>query len=287
MPRLELSAGPIDYRIVGPADGAPVLFVHGFLVDGRLWSDVPDRLAEHGFRCLVPTWPLGAHTAPMRADADLSPAGVARIVVEFLDAFELTDATLVGNDTGGAICQLAVNERAERIGGLVLTNCDAFEVFPPFPFNLLFRLGRHPRLARLALGAVRWQSVRHSPLGYGLLTRRPMPAELTLGWVEPYLTSAEIRRDVAAFARGWSPRGLVEASARMAEFDRPALLAWGPEDRLFRIDLGRRLARTLPRAHLVEIRDALTFVPQDQPARLAEVIAQFLSAQATVHPPSP
>ncbi len=51
--------------------------------------------------------------------------------LQLLDALDLHDVTLVGNDTGGAICQLAIKGDHNRIGGLVLTNCDAFEHFPP------------------------------------------------------------------------------------------------------------------------------------------------------------
>ncbi len=61
---VDLPAGTIHYRESGPADGRPVVFVHGFLVDDTLWSDVPERLAEAGFRTFAPTWPLGfAHDA--------------------------------------------------------------------------------------------------------------------------------------------------------------------------------------------------------------------------------
>ena len=58
---------------------------------------------------------------------DLSLFGCADIVADFLDALDLNDATLVANDTGGAISQAVVASRPERIGRLVLTSCDAFE----------------------------------------------------------------------------------------------------------------------------------------------------------------
>ena len=50
MERIDLPAGTVHYRVFGPADGRPVVFVHGFLVDTDLWSDVPERLAEAGYR---------------------------------------------------------------------------------------------------------------------------------------------------------------------------------------------------------------------------------------------
>src|SRR5437899_1257492 len=86
MPTLELPAGSIAYRDVG--SGPVVVFVHGLLVDGRLWSAVVSRLSPT-HRCIVPDWPLGSHRAAMRPDADLSPPGLASLVLDLLDALDL------------------------------------------------------------------------------------------------------------------------------------------------------------------------------------------------------
>lgn len=275
---IDLPAGPVHYREVGPADGPAVVFVHGFLVDATLWADVPDRLAARGPRCLVPTWPLGAHRSAMRADADLSPRGIARVVLSFLEALDLTDVTLVGNDTGGGVCQLLLDEDPTRIGRLVLTNCDAFDTFPPFPFDLLFRMVRHPRLARVALQTMRVGRLRTSRLGFGWLVRRRLTALETLPWVTPYLTDAGVRRDVATFARAWTGRELAEVAPRLASYDGQVLLVWGRHDRFFRIALARRLATTFPRARLVEVDDALTFLALDRPDLLAAEILELVAA---------
>jgi pimeloyl-ACP methyl ester carboxylesterase len=272
---VQLDAGAIHYREAGPVDGPAVVFVHGFLVDHRLWSDVPERLADEGFHTYAPTWPLGAHTTAMNPAAQLSPRHVARIILQFLERLDLAEVVLVGNDTGGAVCQLLLDEDPSRIGRLVLTNCDAFEVFPPFPFNLLFRLGRHPGAARAVLQAVRPAWLRNGPLGFGPLVRRRLSAKETEGWVRPYLQDAGVRRDTAAFLRGWRPGELAEVSRRLERFDRPALIAWAPEDRFFRISLGRRLADVLPDARLVEVPGARTFVALDRPEVLATHIAEF------------
>ncbi len=156
MATVDLPAGLVSYRETGPADGPVVVFVHGFLVDDTLWADVPERLAERGFHCLAPTWPLGAHRTAMRPRADLSPRGLARAVASFLEALDLRDVVLVGNDTGGAVCQLLLDEDVSRVGRLVLTNCDAFDTFPPFPFDVLFRLARNAWVGRALLQLRRW-----------------------------------------------------------------------------------------------------------------------------------
>jgi pimeloyl-ACP methyl ester carboxylesterase len=251
------------------------VFVHGFLVDDGVWADVPERLAEAGFHTFAATWPLGSHVTPMRPDAELSPRHLAGIVLDFLERLDLHDVVLVGNDSGGAICQFLLDQDPARIGRLVLTNCDAFETFPPFPFNLMFRLMRHPRVAGPLMAGMRPAGLRNGPLGFGPLVKRRLADEETAGWIRPYLDDPAVRRDTAAFLRGWQPGDLTEVSQRLDRFDRPVLVAWAPEDRFFRVGLARRLVEVLPDARLVEIGDARTFVALDQPEQLAERIADF------------
>lgn len=280
---VDLQAGRVRCVVRGPegVPDAPVMvFVHGFLVDGGVWGEVPQRLAELGYRTVTPTLPLGAHTIPMRPDAELSPTSVGHMVVELIEALDLREVTLVGNDTGGALCQLALRVDPSRVARLVLTNCDAFEVFPPRPFDLLFRAGRHPGLFGAVMQATRIARVRTGVLGFGPLTRRRLTPEETSPWVESYRGNPGVRRDVARFLRAWEPRSLVDASQRLCDFDRPALLVWAPEDRFFRIALARRLLEVLPRAELVEVADARTFVALDQPERVVELVEEFVGRRS-------
>ena len=98
----DLPQGKVAYRAAGPASSSrpPVVFVHGLLVDARLWEPVAMRLAAEGIRSYAPTLPLGAHQWPMNADADLSPHGIAQLIRDFITALGLSDVTIVGNDTG-------------------------------------------------------------------------------------------------------------------------------------------------------------------------------------------
>src|ERR1700750_885128 len=125
---IQLPAGEIRYREAG--EGKPIVFVHGYLVDGRLWDGVVDRLSDR-FRCLAPDWPIGAQQVPMNPDADLSPPGIARLIADFLAALDLEDVTIVGNDSGGAMSQVLVTTHPERIARLAPTNCDNHQNLPP------------------------------------------------------------------------------------------------------------------------------------------------------------
>jgi pimeloyl-ACP methyl ester carboxylesterase len=105
--------------------------------------------------------------------------------------------TLVGSDTGGGLCQLVVDAYPDRIGRLVLTNCDAFDKCPPFPFDMVFGLLRGPISIKALFGQLRLRALRHSPLGFGLLVNQPDP-QLTAAWLQPCLNDSRICRDLAA-----------------------------------------------------------------------------------------
>lgn len=275
MPEMTLPQGTVRYAEQGPVDGPPVVFVHGFLGNGSLWRAAAGDLAARGYRTLAPDWPLGAHTVALAPGADLTPRGIARLIAGFLEALGLDDVTLVGNDSGGALCQFVLDTDPARVGRVVLTNCDAIDTFPPKPFHLILKAARHPALFRALMEPTRIAAVRHSPLGFGMLAHRPLDPAQSREWVMPYLTDAGVRRDAAAFCRGVDPRELAGIATRLRRFDGPALLCWGSADRFFTIELGRRLEACFANAHLVEIPDASTFVQLDQPARLAAEIAAF------------
>ena len=276
MTEIELSAGTIQYDDTG-GDGPAIVLLGGLLMDATLWDDVVARL-PHDHRCVVPTLPLGAHRHPMRADADLSPRGIARLVSEFLERLDLDDVTLVGNDTGGAIAQLLVGEQPARIGRLVLVSCEAFDNFPPgLSGKTLVATGKlPPRLFGLAMQPLRLRPMRRLPLTFGWLTRRG--DAVAARWLAPVMTQREICRDTVRVLREIAAdrRLLVDAAERLSSFDRPALIAWAAEDRVMPPAHGRRLAGILPRGRLIQIADSYTLVPLDQPVALADAIDHFV-----------
>jgi len=269
---VDVSAGTIRYAERGA--GRPILFVHGFLVDGALWDDVVAPL-DGAHRCIVPDLPLGSHRVAMSPDADLSPPGLAKLIDDVMAALELEDVTLVGNDTGGALCQLVATRHPGRIGRLVLTNCDAYENFLPPMFRYLQVAARLPGGLWPLAKTLGFNAVRRAPMGYGWLTKRRIDDSLLDRWTEPIRTDAAVRRDAAKLLRGISKRYTLEAAERLQGFERPALLAWGRDDRFFKPKYAERLAEAIPGSRLEWIDDSAAFVPIDQPQRLAELIGAF------------
>jgi pimeloyl-ACP methyl ester carboxylesterase len=269
---IDLPAGRIRYREAG--EGKPVVFVHGYLVDGRLWDGVVDSLSDR-FRCLAPDWPIGAQQIAMKPEADLSPYGIAATIASFLEALDLEDVTIVGNDSGGAMSQVLVTRHPERIGRLVLTNCDTHENFPPGVFKAMPPVAALP--GGMALLAAPFRVGALARAAFRPFSKNPIPPELVASWMQPVLHDAGVKRDVKKVTVGMNKRYTLEAAEKLRDSELPILLAWAPGDRFFPIKHARRLVAETPNARLVEIPDAATFVALDQPQRLAEEIANFTS----------
>lgn len=277
---IELSAGTVAYRDTG-GDGPVLVLLHGLMMDASLWDEtITELAADH--RCVAPTLPLGAHRHGMRADADLSLPGVARLVAEFLDRLDLRDVVLVGNDTGGALVQLMMVDGAPRVAGVVLVSCDAFDNFPPgLTGRTLVLSGRlPPRLFGMFMQQMRLRPLRRTPVAFGWLTLRGDAA--TARWIRPVLERPEIRRDAVRTLRAAAADTglLLAATERLPRFDRPALVVWARGDRVMPPEHGRRLAALLPRGRLVEIDDSYTLVPLDRPTELARAIREFTRSSA-------
>src|SRR3954468_3611829 len=218
---IHLPQGTIRYRDTG--DGKPLVFVHGFLVDGTLWRKVTPQL-EARFRCVVPDLPLGSHSLPMKPDADLSPPALAALIGELLERLDLRDVTIVANDTGGALTQiLLANGPTDRIGRVVLTPSDAFDNFFPPLFRPLQYLARVPGAVNGVIQSLRAPALRRLPLAYGWLTKRRVPNEVTAGWVRPCQTDKGVRRDTAKVLVGVSSRYTNEAAKKLPGFEKPVL----------------------------------------------------------------
>jgi len=211
----------------------------------------------------------------MRADADLSPHGIARLQAEFLEALDLHDVTLVGNDLG--TFQITAGWYPERIARLVLTSCEAFENFPPGLPGRAAEVGiKMPGGAFLMAQVLRLRALRRLPFTFGWMTKRPIPNEILDAWFRPLQTQPGVRRDLTKYVQTLDKGDMLVAAERLRSFDRPALVIWAKEDRIMPPSHGRRLAELLPHGRLIEIADSYTLIHEDQPGELARAIRQFI-----------
>ena len=277
MPEITLPQGTVRYSDSGSGD--TIVLVHGLLVDGRLWRKVVPLL-DRDFRVVVPDLPLGAHKVPLNASADRTPAGMAKLLADFIEALDLRDVTLVGNDTGGVLAQIVATRHAERIARLVLTPTDAFDNFLPALFRPLQLGAKVPPLLYAAVQPLRLAPLRRLPIAFGWLSkRRPDPA-VEADWVRPFFSDKGIRRDVTEFLAAIDKRYTQETAEALRSFGKPTLIAWATEDKVFPREHAEELARRIPDARLEWIEDSRTFVAEDQPERVAQLIREFVRERA-------
>lgn len=268
--RVRIDGVDIDYADSG--SGPVVLFVHGVYVTGAVWNDVVAELGD-GFRCIAPTWPLGAHSTPTDG-ADLGAEAAARRIVGFMEALELNDVTVVANDTGGGLVLSTLGDPeldTSRIARLVLTNCDSYEHFPPGSFAHIVKLCRFSS----ALGGAIVRLLATGP-GQAFFLKAVCHASPSKDRQREvfgaFATSAAARRDAVTVTASLDPALTLRAAPAIEAFDRPVTLTWGIEDELFPLDHARRLRDAFPNATLVEIPDCSAFVMLDAPGTLADAI---------------
>jgi pimeloyl-ACP methyl ester carboxylesterase len=114
----------IAYEELGPADGAPVILLHGFPDDPRTWDGVVLPLAFAGYRTIVPYL---RGFGPTRFRDRATPrsgqqAAVGRDALDLMDALGLERATFVGYDWGGRAACIAAALWPERVKALVAIN---------------------------------------------------------------------------------------------------------------------------------------------------------------------
>jgi pimeloyl-ACP methyl ester carboxylesterase len=142
------------YACEGPADGPPLVFLHGWGASHKFWRWQFGAFSPR-FRCLAPDFPgFGLSDKPRR---DYSMEALSRWVGSFLDALGLRKATLAGHSMGGMVALLFALEHPERVERLALANP---VVQGPAAFSGEVRFLMLPGVRRLAFGLARWTGFR-------------------------------------------------------------------------------------------------------------------------------
>jgi len=266
MKDIEISFGRIAYREVG--DGPPALFVHGVLANGTLWDGVMAEVAA-GRRSLAPDLLGHGETETADPDQNLSFGPQADMLIELVEALGCGPVDLVGNDSGGAICQVFAGRRPDLVRTLALTNCDTADNVVPealVPFLELCRRGEALALFESMAGDL---TTARAVLGTGLAVPDKVSDETIRAFIEPVLRHERNERAVERWMADLTDCDLRAVQADLGRLDVPTLLLWGTDDVFFPVDDARRLAALIPGAELVEVPGAKLFHPLEQPDLLA------------------
>jgi pimeloyl-ACP methyl ester carboxylesterase len=260
---VETPSGSISY--VEHGSGPVALFVHGVLLNGYLWRH---QLAQLGDlrRCIAVD--LLAHgDTEICAAQDVSVTANAHMLAQFLDALQIDQVDLVGNDSGGGICQIFAALYPNRIRSLALTNCDAHDNWPPDafkPFVAMVAAGGLPDTLNAMLVD---KSVYRSPQALGPAYERPeaVSDDTIETYLRPFIRSPQRTHDLERFVNAFDCRHTVEIEKPLGLVQAPTLIAWGADDIFFDLKWSHWLEKTIPGTkRRVEFKSARIFFPEER-----------------------
>jgi pimeloyl-ACP methyl ester carboxylesterase len=276
---VETPSGRISYLEQGT--GPVALFVHGVLLNGYLWRHQLAELSD--IRRCVAVDLLAHGDTEVAPGQDVSVTANAEMVRQFLDALQIDQVDLVGNDSGGGIAQIFAALYPHRVRSLTLTDCDTHDNWPPEAFK--------PFLAMAAGGGLRGaldamlsdKSVYRSPQALGPAYEDP--GRLTDDSIETYLRplikTDKRTRDLERFLAAFDNKHTLVVEDRLKKLMAPTLIVWGTDDIYFDVKWSHWLADNLPGVRRrVELKGARIFFPEERSKEFnQELRAHWQAAQ--------
>jgi pimeloyl-ACP methyl ester carboxylesterase len=261
-------SGQLAYVDMGA--GLPVLFVHGVSVNSALWRRVIAAV-QNEYRCLAVDLPLHGRS-PVRPDHNYSLGTLAQVLRDLLDVLDVPMVHLVGNDTGGAVCQVFAATQRERLRSLTLTNCDTRGNIPPAPFVRTVELARQGRLARAATRWVHDLNLARSErsIGSGYRNRAYLTDAAIRHYLGPVMGTLETAKEFEHFlVTALRDDDLMAIEPRLSELDVPTLIVWAANDIFFDLKWAYQLAQLIPSASPpIVVPDAALYFADERPEAL-------------------
>jgi pimeloyl-ACP methyl ester carboxylesterase len=261
--KVKTPSGTIAYREQGR--GPVALFVHGVLLNGHLWRHQLSALSDIR-RCIAAD--LLAHgDTEVAPTQDLSVTANAEMLREFLDALQIDQVDLVGNDSGGGIAQIFAARHPERVRTLTLTDCDAHDNWPPEAFKPFLAMAAGGGLPGALSAMVGDKNVYRSPQALGPAYEQPeaVSDETIDIYLVPHLRTPERTRDLERFLAAFDPSHTVAVEGQLKQLQAPTFIGWGTDDIYFDVKWGDWLATTIPgmRRH-IRFEGARIFFPEER-----------------------
>ncbi len=263
--KVQTASGLIGYMEQG--SGPVALFLHGVLLNGHLWRHQLANLSDIR-RCIAVD--LLAHgETEISPDQDVSVTANAKMLKEFLDALEVDQVDLVGNDSGGGIAQIFAALHPERVRSLALTDCDVHDNWPPEAFKPFLTMAAAGGLGGMLHAMLSDKSIYRSAQALGPAYEHP--EELSDDSIEQYLRplvrTEQRTRDLQRFLAAFDNKHTLAIEERLKTLRAPTLIAWGTDDVYFPEEWSRWLADTIPGTRRrVEFKGARIFFPEERPA---------------------
>jgi pimeloyl-ACP methyl ester carboxylesterase len=261
--KIDTPSGSISYVELGK--GPVALFVHGVLLNGYLWRHQLEQL--QGLRRCIAVDLLAHGNTEISATQDVSVTANAHMLAEFLDALKIEQVDLVGNDSGGGVCQIFAALYPSRIRSLVLTNCDTHDNWPPEAFKPFVSMVAAGGLSQTLNAMLTDKSVYRSAQALGPAYQRPeaVSDDTIETYLKPHLRSPQRTRDLERFVNAFDCRHTVEIEEPLKQLQAPTLIAWGTDDIYFDVKWSHWLEKAIPGTkRRVELESARIFFPEER-----------------------
>jgi pimeloyl-ACP methyl ester carboxylesterase len=279
--KIETPSGTISYVEYGR--GPVALFVHGVLLNSYLWRHQLTQLSDVR-RCMAVD--LLAHgDTEIPADQDVSVTANAHMLAQFLDALKIDQVDLVGNDSGGGICQIFAALYPQRIRSLTLTNCDTHDNWPPEPFKPFVAMVAAGGLPNTLNTMLSDKSVFRSPQALGPCYERPdaVSDDTIETYLRPFVRSPERTRNIERFVNAFDCRHTVQIEEKLKRLQAPTLVAWATDDIYFDLKWSHWLQKTIPGTRKrLEFESARIFFPEERPDEFNKELKAHWTASAAV-----
>lgn len=260
---------PMDIAYTDLGEGPPLILMHGIPTWSYLYHEVLDRLAETN-RVIAPDF-IGHGWSDQRDLFDRSLRAQRDMIVSLMNALDLSRATLVGHDTGGGVALIMAVENPDRVNKLVFSNIVAYD---SWPIDDMISVG-HPDWARKSNAEIREFLV--GGFDDGLSRKQRLTSEFVDGIVAPYITETG-KVSLVRDASGLNTSHTTMLMDRHVKISAETLLVWGEDDPWQPVEDGERLARDIPNARLVRIKNASHWIPQDAPTEWLAEVQPFVRA---------
>ena len=260
---VQTPSGRISYTEQG--SGPVALFVHGVLLNGYLWRHQQTELSDVRRTIAVDLLAHGA--TEISPDQDVSVLANATMLSEFLDALSIEKADVVGNDSGGGICQIFSALYPERVRSLTLTNCDTHDNWPPEAFKPFVAMVKAGGLRNTLEAMLSNKAVYRSPDALGPAYEHPenVADETIEAFLHPFVATDQHTRDLERFVNAFDNTYTVAVEAKLKILNAPTLIVWGTDDIYFDVKWSHWLAETIPGTkRRVEFKDARIFFPEER-----------------------
>ena len=269
---IETDSGRISYAETGA--GPVALFVHGVLLNKHLWRHQLAGLSDIR-RCIAVD--LLAHgDTEIERNQDVSVTANANMLTEVLDALQIDQIDLVGNDSGGGIAQIFAALNPERVRTLTLTNCDTHDNWPPEAFQRFVDMVKAGGLRDTLDAMLADKTIFRSPGALGPAYEQPetVTDEDIETYLRPLVRSEQRTRDLQRFVVAFDNKHTRLIEPQLRKLQAPTLIVWGTDDVYFPVKWAHWLAETIPGAKpSVELAGARIFFPEER----AEAFNQLLS----------